>query len=69
MALAEAIDQGMVKPGSKIVFVAFGAGLTWGAAAYEWGDRAHPVETIDDELPEPQQSALDIIMSKQDALA
>lgn len=69
MALAEAIDQGLVKPGSKIIFVAFGAGLTWGAAAYEWGDRSHPVETIDDELEEPDRSALDIVLSKQDALA
>ncbi|MGI9529645.1 MAG: beta-ketoacyl-ACP synthase III [Acidimicrobiia bacterium] len=69
MALAEALDQGRVKPGSKVIFVAFGAGLTWGAAAYEWGDRVDPIETIDDELPEPERSALDIVLSKQDALA
>ena len=69
MALAEALDEGVVKPGSKVVFAAFGAGLTWGAAAYEWGDRADPVAVIDDELEQPSQSALDIVLSKQDALA
>jgi 3-oxoacyl-[acyl-carrier-protein] synthase-3 len=36
MALAEAVDIGRVQIGSKIVFVAFGAGFTSGAAAVEW---------------------------------
>src|SRR3954469_12441273 len=36
MALAEAVDSGRVQIGSKIVFVAFGAGFTSGAAAVEW---------------------------------
>ena len=37
IALTEAISVGKVRPGDKIVLVAFGAGLTWGAAAIEWG--------------------------------
>ncbi|MGQ9840511.1 MAG: beta-ketoacyl-ACP synthase III [Anaerolineae bacterium] len=37
IALAEAIGAGKVKPGDKLVLVAFGAGLTWAAAALEWG--------------------------------
>lgn len=36
IALCEAIDQGKVKPGDKIVFVGFGAGLTWAACALQW---------------------------------
>jgi len=36
IALCEAIEQGRVKPGSKLGCVAFGAGLTWGALALEW---------------------------------
>ncbi len=36
IALAEAVDFGRVKVGDKIVFVAFGAGFTSGAAAVEW---------------------------------
>ncbi len=36
MALAEAVNEGRVKVGDKIVFVAFGAGFTSGAVAMEW---------------------------------
>jgi 3-oxoacyl-[acyl-carrier-protein] synthase-3 len=36
IALCEAIDDGRVKPGNKLVFVGFGAGLTWAACAVEW---------------------------------
>src|SRR5436190_8765456 len=31
IALCEARDRGMVRPGSRVVLAAFGAGLTWGA--------------------------------------
>ena len=36
LALAEAVDQGRVKVGDHIVFVAFGAGFTSGAVAVQW---------------------------------
>lgn len=36
IALCEAIEMGKVKPGDKLVFVGFGAGLTWAACAIEW---------------------------------
>jgi 3-oxoacyl-[acyl-carrier-protein] synthase-3 len=36
IATVEAIEKGMIKKGDKIVFVGFGAGLTWGALAAEW---------------------------------
>lgn len=36
IATVEAIEDGRVQPGDKIVFVGFGAGLTWGALAAEW---------------------------------
>lgn len=36
VALCEAIEQGRVKRGDKVVIVGFGAGLTWGAALIEW---------------------------------
>lgn len=68
IALAEALDEGRVKPGSRMILVAFGAGLTWGACAIEWGDRAHPIQTIDEELPEPTQTALEILMEGQESL-
>jgi 3-oxoacyl-[acyl-carrier-protein] synthase III len=36
IATVEAIEKGSIKAGDKIVFVGFGAGLTWGALAAEW---------------------------------
>jgi 3-oxoacyl-[acyl-carrier-protein] synthase-3 len=36
LALADAIEEGRVKPGDNLVFVGFGAGLTWAAAAFHW---------------------------------
>jgi 3-oxoacyl-[acyl-carrier-protein] synthase-3 len=36
MALYEARKSGFVKPGSVVVLVGFGAGLTWGAAVVRW---------------------------------
>lgn len=36
IAAVEAVQQGKLRPGDKIVLVGFGAGLTWGALAAEW---------------------------------
>jgi len=36
IATCEALAAERVKPGEKIVFVGFGAGLTWGAAVVQW---------------------------------
>ena len=36
LALSDAVAQGRVKPGDKVVLVAFGAGATWGGIALEW---------------------------------
>ena len=51
MALAEAVNEGRVQVGDKIVFVAFGAGFTSGAVAMEW--TADPVRgrDADDAVP------------------
>ena len=45
IALAEALEQGRVRPGDLLVFAAFGGGLTWAAAAYRWGSRVVPLGT------------------------
>jgi 3-oxoacyl-[acyl-carrier-protein] synthase-3 len=37
VALDEAVKAGVIKKGDKVLFVAFGGGFTWGAAAMEWG--------------------------------
>lgn len=36
VALTEAVEEGRVKKGDKILLDAFGAGLTWGAIIIEW---------------------------------
>ena len=36
IATCEAVEDGRVKPGDIIVFVGFGAGLTWGASVVKW---------------------------------
>ena len=35
IALCEAVEQGRIKPGEKLVLVGFGGGLTWGSALIE----------------------------------
>ncbi|MGH2405492.1 MAG: beta-ketoacyl-ACP synthase III [bacterium] len=40
VALYEAVEQGRVRAGDLIAFVAFGGGLTWGAAAMRWTNGA-----------------------------
>jgi 3-oxoacyl-[acyl-carrier-protein] synthase-3 len=36
IALSEAVERGRVRPGDRLVFVAFGSGYTSGAAVLEW---------------------------------
>ncbi|WP_255654368.1 beta-ketoacyl-ACP synthase III [Cohnella sp. REN36] len=36
LALAEAVEEGRVKDGDRIVLVGFGGGLTWGASVLVW---------------------------------
>ena len=36
LALADAVAQGRVKPGSLLLLVAFGAGFTWGSTVMRW---------------------------------
>lgn len=36
IALDEAVTTGRLRPGMTVLFVAFGAGLTWGAMAVRW---------------------------------
>lgn len=36
IALCEAVEEGRVRPGDRILMCAFGGGMTWGAALVEW---------------------------------
>ncbi len=44
IAAVEAIEQGKLKKGDKVVFVGFGAGLTWGALVAEWTGPVPPTK-------------------------
>lgn len=39
IALHEALSEGRIKPGDKVLLCSFGAGVTWGAALVEWSER------------------------------
>jgi 3-oxoacyl-[acyl-carrier-protein] synthase-3 len=54
IALDEAVREGRVKPGDKLIFVAFGAGFTSGAIALEWS--ADPAHSVRSESVEPMAS-------------
>lgn len=45
LAVAEAVEQGRIKPNDKVVMVGFGGGLTWGAALIEWDVTPTPAST------------------------
>ena len=53
-------------PGAKIVFAAFGAGLSWAAAAYEFGERVHPLGESDAELPPTDADVMDLLRENFD---
>jgi len=65
IALAEALEAGRIKPHAKIVFVAFGGGLTWGAACMQWGERTTPIENSDADLSPTDQTGLELLARRQ----
>lgn len=66
VALTEALEQGIVEPGSNLVFAAFGAGLSWAAAMVKWGERVEPLATSDATLPPTDKTALELIQPNVD---
>ncbi len=61
IALVEALEDGRVKAGSKLLLTAFGAGLTRGAGLLQWGERTTPLAESDAELPPCKQTAIEIM--------
>lgn len=66
IALTEALEEGRVRPGSTIVFAAFGGGLTWAAAVYRWGPRTEALGVSDAVLPPSDATALELLASNAD---
>jgi 3-oxoacyl-[acyl-carrier-protein] synthase-3 len=61
VALAEAVEEGRVKPGDYLLTASFGAGLTWGAGLIRWGERTTPLQISEAALPACNQTALEIL--------
>ncbi len=66
IALAEAVGEGRVRPGTNIVFAAFGGGLTWAAVAYRWGSRVEPVSVSKATLPESTATGVELMQPNID---
>ena len=61
IALTEAMEENKIKPNSKILFLAFGGGLTGAASIIDWGSRVKSIKTSDAKLPKSNKSALELI--------
>jgi 3-oxoacyl-[acyl-carrier-protein] synthase-3 len=61
VALTEALEQGRIKPGANLVFTAFGAGLSWGAAVLRWGQRVEPLGISDAELAPNTRTTMELL--------
>lgn len=61
VALVEAIEEGRVNPGDRILVPAFGGGLTWCAHLLKWGSRTTPLGEADVDLPPCDKTALEMV--------
>tara|TARA_B100000929_G_scaffold6142_1_gene5176 strand:- start:10 stop:1068 length:1059 start_codon:yes stop_codon:yes gene_type:complete len=61
IALTEALEENKVKPNSKMLFLAFGGGLTGAAAIIDWGSKVTSTKTSDAALPDSDKTALELI--------
>ena len=63
VALIEAVEEGLVKPGQLILMPAFGGGLTWSSHMIRWGDRNTAINQSDVELPPCDKTALELVQN------
>jgi 3-oxoacyl-[acyl-carrier-protein] synthase-3 len=68
IALSEAVDQGVIKPGSLVAMVAFGGGLTWGAAIVRWGARVERLRTAASGIPGTEKTGLELLAARVQGL-
>ena len=69
MALSDALDAGLIQPGSIVVQTAFGGGVTWGSTVTRWGERVEPLGHCDLELPPCDETVFDLLASNRDFYA
>jgi 3-oxoacyl-[acyl-carrier-protein] synthase-3 len=61
VALAEALEEGRIRPGALLLMPAFGAGLTWCAHLVRWGERVKPLAESEAQLPPATASGLELV--------
>ena len=61
VALVEALEEGRVEPGARILMPAFGGGLTYCSLYVKWGQRVTPLGMSDRHLPPCTQTALEMV--------
>ena len=61
VALCEALEEGRIRAGARLLMPAFGGGLTFCAHLVRWGGRTTPLAASDAELPPCDRSALQLV--------
>jgi len=61
VALVEALEDGRVTPGARILMPAFGGGLSYCSLLVKWGERVTPLGTSDRDLPPCTETALEMV--------
>ncbi len=61
VALVEALEEGRIAPGMRLLLPAFGAGLTWCSHLARWGGRTAPLASSTAQLPPCEASGLELV--------
>ena len=69
MALSDALETGLIRPGSIVVQTAFGGGVTWGSTVTRWGERVEPLGSCEIELPACDETVFDLLAANRDFYA
>jgi 3-oxoacyl-[acyl-carrier-protein] synthase-3 len=61
VAIADALEKKLIKPGGLLLLPAFGGGMTWSAHVVKWGRRVSALGTSEACLPPTTKTGLDIV--------
>jgi 3-oxoacyl-[acyl-carrier-protein] synthase-3 len=61
VALVDAIEEGRVSAGARLLTPAFGGGLTYCAHVIQWGERTTPLKACAADLPPCDKTALEMV--------
>ena len=61
VGLVEALKDGRIKPGARLLMPGFGGGLTFGALLVQWGERVTPLGTSAMAISPSPRTALELV--------